>query len=377
LLATFAGTAVKYSYPDHLSTRVEADSTGAVLRKTGHLPFGDAWYETLSNGGVTSKWKFTSYERDSTSDTDYAIFRNNSWRYGRFLQADPLGGDISDPQSLNRFAYVGNDPVNFVDPMGLDGCPAGVVCVSATLPFNGTGGSTGPLTLPQLVSTLSCVPHCQSVTPGPPVPNTIPLPAPPTPGRDADPDIWSLPSASILQFDTGPFSNGLGGHRGMLLHVDGDGSGGGGTQADREKDWAARNLNVPGDPRGADFAIFNLSIAIPNPYTGTLIGWNGTLSYDREGHWYSSWRGATFGKSASFISFSAGFGWLNQASVPTTTQLQKFLSGHSFNFLLGGGPAGGISWTPGSGTATVLGVASPQLGLSYNYSCTGIRLTCR
>jgi RHS repeat-associated protein len=120
LLATFAGTAVKYSYPDHLSTRVEADSTGAVLRKAGHLPFGDAWYETLTNGGVTSKWKFTSYERDTASDTDYAIFRNSSWRYGRFMQADKLAGSIGDPQSFNRYAYTRNDPVNLVDPLGLD-----------------------------------------------------------------------------------------------------------------------------------------------------------------------------------------------------------------------------------------------------------------
>jgi hypothetical protein len=50
---------VKYSYPDHLSTRVEANAEGAVLRKTGHLPFGDPWYEglyqTQSGTGVTSQ----------------------------------------------------------------------------------------------------------------------------------------------------------------------------------------------------------------------------------------------------------------------------------------------------------------------------------
>jgi RHS repeat-associated protein len=155
LLATFAGTAVKYSYPDHLSTRVEADSTGAVLRKTGHLPFGDAWYETLTNGGVTSKWKFTSYERDSASDTDYAIFRNNSWRYGRFMQADKLAGSIGDPQSLNRFAYTRNDPVNLVDPIGLftacwaivhygdDGRPEYIVDVLYCFETGGGGGSGG------------------------------------------------------------------------------------------------------------------------------------------------------------------------------------------------------------------------------------------
>lgn len=29
-----------------------------------------------------------------------------------------LGGDLSDPQSLNRYAYVQNDPLNLLDPTG-------------------------------------------------------------------------------------------------------------------------------------------------------------------------------------------------------------------------------------------------------------------
>jgi hypothetical protein len=49
-------------------------------------------------------------------------------RYGtssaRFSQPDPYGGsyDFGDPQSLNRYAYTKNDPVNFRDPSGLELC---------------------------------------------------------------------------------------------------------------------------------------------------------------------------------------------------------------------------------------------------------------
>ena len=33
------------------------------------------------------------------------------------------GGDITNPQSLNRYAYVLNNPTNLIDPLGLDGIP--------------------------------------------------------------------------------------------------------------------------------------------------------------------------------------------------------------------------------------------------------------
>jgi len=38
---------------------------------------------------------------------------------GRWLSPDPLGGDVSNPQSLNRYAYALNNPTTFTDPTGL------------------------------------------------------------------------------------------------------------------------------------------------------------------------------------------------------------------------------------------------------------------
>jgi len=39
---------------------------------------------------------------------------------GRFMTPDPLGGHQEDPQTLNKYAYVRNNPVTLTDPTGLD-----------------------------------------------------------------------------------------------------------------------------------------------------------------------------------------------------------------------------------------------------------------
>ncbi|MFN0117854.1 MAG: RHS repeat-associated core domain-containing protein, partial [Elusimicrobiota bacterium] len=38
---------------------------------------------------------------------------------GRFLTPDIIVEEPSDPQSLNRYSYVRNNPINFNDPLGL------------------------------------------------------------------------------------------------------------------------------------------------------------------------------------------------------------------------------------------------------------------
>ncbi len=61
LLATIEGGVTKYHHADHLSVRVTADASGSVLGQQGHYPFGESWYST----STTTKWQFTSYERDT------------------------------------------------------------------------------------------------------------------------------------------------------------------------------------------------------------------------------------------------------------------------------------------------------------------------
>jgi len=62
-------------------------------------------------GACPLRWVAVS-ERDSESTLDYAIFRYDNSRLGRFTTPDLLGGSVANPQSLNRYAYALNGPVN-------------------------------------------------------------------------------------------------------------------------------------------------------------------------------------------------------------------------------------------------------------------------
>jgi RHS repeat-associated protein len=102
---------------DRLGVRATiTDGQGSIQGRQATLPFG----EELNVSGTTDKHRFTSYERDTEMDTDNAVNRQYNQSVGRFNRVDPVSGSIGNPQSLNRYAYVQNDPINAVDPLGLN-----------------------------------------------------------------------------------------------------------------------------------------------------------------------------------------------------------------------------------------------------------------
>ncbi len=103
-----------YYHQDQLSNRFVTNSSGGVAEQLGTFPFGEAWYNSTND-----KLPFTTYERDAESGNDYAMARYEVNRLGRFLTPDPAAGGTTDPQSMNRYAYVRNDPVNLSDPSGM------------------------------------------------------------------------------------------------------------------------------------------------------------------------------------------------------------------------------------------------------------------
>jgi RHS repeat-associated protein len=97
------------------------DSTGAFVSGVEVEPFGLETNRSFDWNAVNQKRKFTTYDRDSNGG-DEAMFRRYAPKQNRFAQPDPYDGSYNryNPQSLNRYAYTQGDPVNFVDPLGLN-----------------------------------------------------------------------------------------------------------------------------------------------------------------------------------------------------------------------------------------------------------------
>ena len=124
LLANRAQNGTTYfHHGNHLGTeRVRTDYNGNTVNTMTSLPFGGGFNQTSgdSNGPAQDENQYTGQDRDPETNTEHFQYRQYSETNGRWLSPDPYSGsyDTSNPQSLNRYAYVLNNPLGFRDPDG-------------------------------------------------------------------------------------------------------------------------------------------------------------------------------------------------------------------------------------------------------------------
>lgn len=142
---------MQYVFQDIQGSTRAVMSGACIVERHDYLPFGE---EIGAGTGLrasgqgygatdTNRQKYALTERDDATGLDHTWWRKYENTAGRWTSSDPLGGSIGDPQSFNRYAYVENDPVNFVDPSGLDDCPIDPAtgrprCISPLTGFNVT-----------------------------------------------------------------------------------------------------------------------------------------------------------------------------------------------------------------------------------------------
>jgi RHS repeat-associated protein len=123
--------AIHYYFSDHLGTHgVVENATGTTCEQDiDYYPYGGVEEDYCSGSGVTQNYEFNGKERDTESNLDNFGARYFTSNIGRFMTPDwsaqPAGvpyGQLGDPQSLNLYAYVRNNPLSRRDPNGHAPC---------------------------------------------------------------------------------------------------------------------------------------------------------------------------------------------------------------------------------------------------------------
>jgi RHS repeat-associated protein len=109
-----------YRHPDWLGSSRIASTPGTrtMYYDGAYSPMG----ETIAEAGTTDR-NFTGQNQDLRPDLYDFTYRDYHAANGRWISPDPAGMgavDPANPQTWNRYAYVGNNPLGNVDADGQD-----------------------------------------------------------------------------------------------------------------------------------------------------------------------------------------------------------------------------------------------------------------
>jgi len=113
-------------------------SRGDLIQRYEYAPFGKETYVLNPNLDLTASYTGQNY--DSSSGLYYYKSRYYNPKLARFIQPDTVIPDATHLQSYNRYSYVVNNPLKYVDPTGhFFGYAGGGINISIGAIFNAPG----------------------------------------------------------------------------------------------------------------------------------------------------------------------------------------------------------------------------------------------
>ena len=109
------GTPIYYHHDGLGSIRLLSNTSGQSTASYAYDVFGALRSAT---GSATNHFLFTGEQSDDETGLVYLRTRYYDPALGRFITRDYFPGFAEAPQSLNRYVYCQNDPVNLTDPSG-------------------------------------------------------------------------------------------------------------------------------------------------------------------------------------------------------------------------------------------------------------------
>ena len=111
-LVEYSGGTTWFFATNHLGTiAARMNVSGTLMETYRYLPYGER------DAGNQTPHQYTGKERDNESGLDYFGARYYASAHGRWMSVDPVL-HTDNPQQLNRYQCVHNEPVNGFDPDG-------------------------------------------------------------------------------------------------------------------------------------------------------------------------------------------------------------------------------------------------------------------
>ena len=129
-----------YILKDHLnSASVMTNQSGTTVGEDRFYPFGEMCFTT---GNMQTDKLFTGQRQMAGLGIYHYNARFYSPKLGRFLSADTIVPSPTSPQAFNRYSYVMNNPLRYIDPTGHKCVETGPgECLNDKgKPINGAGG---------------------------------------------------------------------------------------------------------------------------------------------------------------------------------------------------------------------------------------------
>jgi len=295
---------------DHLGSQaITADGSGVKISEVRYYPWGEDRYYAYTS---STTYRYTGQRLESSIGLYYYGARWYDPYLNRWIQPDNIIPDPSNPNDLDRYAYVRNNPTKYIDPSGHSiGLP----------PVNINPCRLNPEFCQELLN--------DDFT---------------QPNQESNSDNTSSKNQELEE-----------------------------VLSDNVRAWEDQTFMEDGDYSWwIKYKSLTFGTAIPNPYTGILIGWHITITKDQYGELYVGC-GLDVDKSPLLVNVSYLQGQINQQDLPRNKQdepgfLQNFLSGNSIQVYIAPFVDIQLNFPFSGGTAFDLGLGTPQGGISWTYT---------
>lgn len=157
-----SGKSGYYGYNSHGDVVSLTDGSGNELNTYAY----DAWGNLLSRTeGMTNPFTYSGEIYDEETGLYYLRARYYDPSVGRFVSEDTYKGQVDNPLSLNRYTYVKNNPLRYIDPTGHKECQGAQNCQGdSESRLHEIYLSTKDMTLEQALTILSSGKFSENVT---------------------------------------------------------------------------------------------------------------------------------------------------------------------------------------------------------------------